>query len=52
MKLIIAFVRPFTLDKIVVALEDIEKFPGSPGTDATGFGQRLQTRLTLLGGCL
>ena len=43
MKLIIAFVRPFTIDKIVVALEDIEKFPGITVTDARGFGQRLQT---------
>ena len=43
MKLIIAFVRPFTIDKIVVALEDIEKFPGITVTDAKGFGQRLQT---------
>ncbi len=42
MKLIIAIVRPHTLDKIVVALEDIENFPGTI-TDVEGFGRRLQT---------
>jgi nitrogen regulatory protein PII len=43
MKLITAIVRPFTLDKIVVALEEIEKFPGITIVDAEGFGQRLRT---------
>ena len=43
MKLIIAIVRPFTLDKIVVALEDIENFPGITITDVEGFGHRLRT---------
>lgn len=43
MKLITAIVRPFTLDKIVVALEEIEKFPGITIMDAEGFGQRLRT---------
>ena len=43
MKLITAIVRPFTLDKIVVALEEIENFPGITVTDAEGFGQRLRT---------
>lgn len=43
MKLIIAIVRPFTIDKIVIALEDIEKFPGITVTDVEGFGRRLQT---------
>lgn len=43
MKLIIAIVRPHTLDKIVVALEDIENFPGITVTDVEGFGQRLRT---------
>jgi nitrogen regulatory protein PII len=43
MKLIIAIVRPFTIDKIVVALEDIENFPGITVTDAVGFGRRLHT---------
>ena len=43
MKLITAIVRPFTLDKIVVALEEIENFPGITVTEAEGFGQRLRT---------
>lgn len=43
MKLIIAIVRPHTIDKIVVALEDIENFPGITVTDVEGFGQRLRT---------
>ena len=43
MKLITAVVRPFTLDKIVVALEEIESFPGITVTNAEGFGQRLRT---------
>lgn len=43
MKLIIAIVRPHTLDKIVVTLEDIENFPGITITDVEGFGQRLRT---------
>lgn len=43
MKLIIAIVRPFMLDKIVVAVENIENFPGITVTDVEGFGQRLQT---------
>ena len=43
MKLIIAIVRPHTIDKIVVALEDIENFPGITVTDVEGFGKRLQT---------
>lgn len=43
MKLITAIVRPHTLDKIVVALEEIENFPGITVTDAEGFGQRLRT---------
>ena len=43
MKLIIAVVRPHTIDRIVCALEDIEKFPGITVSDAEGFGQRLRT---------
>ncbi len=43
MKLITAFVRPIILDKIVVALEDVEDFPGITVTNAEGFGQRLRT---------
>lgn len=41
-KMIIAVVQPFLLDKIVVALEKIEKFPGITITDAEGFGHRLR----------
>ena len=43
MKLIIAIVRPFTVEKIVDAVEDIEGFPGMTVVDSEGFGQRLQT---------
>ncbi len=43
MKLIIAIVRPFTVEKIVNAFEDIEGFPGMTVTDSTGFGQRLRS---------
>lgn len=43
MKLIIAIVRPFLIDRIVVALEDIENFPGATFVDTEGFGQRLRT---------
>lgn len=43
MKLIIAIVRPHTIDRIVVALEDIENFPGITITDVEGFGQSLRT---------
>ncbi len=43
MKLIIAIVRPHTIDRIVCALEDIENFPGITVTDVEGFGQRLRT---------
>ena len=46
MKLIIAIVRPHTLDRIVVALEDIENFPGITVTDVEGFGQRLRTTMS------
>jgi len=43
MKLIIAVVRPFVLDRLVVALENIEGFPGVTVTDTEGFGQRVKT---------
>ncbi len=45
MKLIIAVVRPHTIDRIVCALEDIENFPGITVSDAEGFGQRLRTTI-------
>lgn len=41
MKLIIAVVRPFTIDRLLVTLEDIENFPGMTMVDSEGFGQRL-----------
>lgn len=44
MKLIVAVVRPFLMEKLVVALEDIEDFPGVTATESEGFGQRLMTR--------
>lgn len=40
MKLIVAIVRPFTIEKMVVAFEDIENFPGMTLSDSEGFGQR------------
>ncbi len=43
MKLIIAIVRPFTIEKIVNELESIEGFPGITVSNAEGFGQRLRT---------
>ncbi len=39
MKIIIAVVRPFTIDKVVLAFEDIENFPGMTVADSEGFGQ-------------
>jgi len=39
MRLIVAIVRPFTIEKLVVAFEDIEDFPGMTMTDAAGFGR-------------
>ncbi len=39
MKMIIAIVRPFTVEKIVTAFEDIEDFPGMTVTDSEGFGR-------------
>ena len=40
MKLIVAIVRPFRLEKIVSAFEEIEGFPGMTVTEARGFGRR------------
>lgn len=40
MKLITAIVRPHVLDRLIVAFEDIEGFPGITLTDTEGFGQR------------
>lgn len=43
MKLIIAIVRPFVIDRLVVAFEEIEDFPGVTIIDTEGFGQRVKT---------
>lgn len=43
MKLIIAVVRPFVVERLVVAFETIEDFPGLTIMDSEGFGQRLKT---------
>lgn len=42
MKLIVAVVRPLVVDRLLVALEDIENFPGMTMVDSEGFGQRLK----------
>lgn len=39
MKLIVAIVRPFTIEKLVTAFEEIKDFPGMTMTDAAGFGK-------------
>lgn len=41
MKLIIAVVRPFKMDEIVTAFEEIEGFPGMTATDVEGLGRGL-----------
>lgn len=46
MKLIVAIVRPFTIEKIVTAFEDIENFPGMTISDSAGFGQLLRNTVT------
>jgi nitrogen regulatory protein P-II 1 len=43
MKLIVAIVRPNVIDRLVVALEDIEDFPGVTIMDTEGFGLRIKT---------
>ncbi len=43
MKLIIAIVRPFVIERLIVALENIDNFPGVTVTDTLGFGQRIKT---------
>jgi nitrogen regulatory protein P-II 1 len=46
MKLIVAIVRPFKLDELVTALEEIDGFPGLTVVDSEGFGQRLRNTAT------
>ena len=49
MKLIVAIVRPFLLEKLVVSLENIENFPGITASDVEGFGRSPRhTRTDLL----
>ena len=43
MKLIVAIVRPFTVDKILTAFEEIEGFPGMTVSDSEGFGRRFRS---------
>ncbi len=43
MKLIVAVVRPIVIDRLVIAFEDLENFPGVTITDSEGFGQRVKT---------
>lgn len=43
MKLIVAVVRPFVVERLVAAFEEIENFPGMTILDSHGFGQRLKT---------
>lgn len=45
MKLIVAIVRPFTVDKLLTAFEEIEGFPGMTVTDSEGFGRRFGSAL-------
>lgn len=44
-KLIIAIVRPFLLEKIVVALENVKNFPGITILESEGFGHRRRNTL-------
>lgn len=43
MKLIMAVIRPHLLDRLVVAFEDIEGFPGITVVSSEGFGQRINS---------
>lgn len=43
MKLIVAVVRPFVIDRLVVAFEEMENFPGVTIIDTEGFGQHVKT---------
>ena len=43
MKLIVAIVRPFVIERLLIALEEIDNFPGLTVCDSEGFGQRLKT---------
>lgn len=41
MKMIIAVIQPFMLNKVTAGLEEIDEFPGMTITDGRGFGRRL-----------
>lgn len=43
MKLITAVIRPFLIDRLIVAFEEIENFPGLTILNSEGFGKRLST---------
>lgn len=43
MKLILAVVRPNVIDRLIVAFEDIEGFPGVTVMNTEGFGLRIKT---------
>ena len=43
MKLIVAIVRPNVIDRLTVAFEDIEGFPGVTVMNTEGFGLRVRT---------
>lgn len=40
MKMIVAMIQPFMLNKVVAALEVIENFPGMSVSEVRGFGRR------------
>lgn len=42
-KLIVAVVRPFVIERLLAAFENIENFPGLTVCDSEGLGQRLKT---------
>ena len=48
MKLIVAVVRPNVLDRLIVAFEDIEEFPGVSVNNTEGFGQRVKSAADVL----
>ena len=41
MKMIIAVIQPFMLNKLTAELEVIDNFPGLTATEARGFGRRI-----------
>lgn len=41
MKMIIAVIQPFMLNKLTAELEDLDNFPGLTVTEVRGFGRRI-----------